>query len=221
MKRDSKIAVLIPAYNEESTIYDIVKLSRKYASVLVVDDGSTDRTAEKAKEAGATVLVNSHNKGKTHAMIRGLKYLSNFDGIIFLDADFQYHPSEIPKFIEKLKTADFVLGMRDMSSIPFFRHKVANIVMTKIFNVLCRSNYHDLTCGLRAIRTDLWKRMTFKYSGYLIEAEMLKEAIRKHARIAEVPVSVQYKQKSSILRGVMIVSSIMLHSLWWRISKKR
>lgn len=221
-----KIAVLIPAYNESKTIGEVVKRTRKAApriEVLVVDDGSKDDTAKLAKKAGATVIKHEVNKGKAQAMITGMHKLKNYDWVVFLDADLQYEPEEIVKFLEIIKQgdADFILGYRKFSDIPHFRHWLANVLVSFIFNICYGSNVKDLTCGLRAIRMDLWNKMHLIFSGYLVETEMAYDAAKLGARIQQLHVGVKYHSKSGVSRGVKIVASILLHTLFWKVFGKR
>ncbi len=222
----AKIAVLIPAYNESKTIGEVVKRTRKAArgiEVLVVDDGSKDNTAGLAKKAGADVIRHEVNKGKAQAMITGMNKLKKFDWVVFLDADLQYEPEEIVKFLEVIKQdgADFILGYRTFSNIPHFRHWLANVLVSLIFNVCYGANVRDLTCGLRAIKMSLWNKMNLIFSGYLVETEMAYDAAKFNARIQQMRVGVKYHSKSGVSRGVKIVASILIHTLFWKVVGKR
>ena len=222
----ARIAVLIPAYNESKTIGEVVKRTIKAApgiDVLVVDDGSKDNTAGLAKKAGADVIKHEANKGKARAMITGMNKLKKFDWVVFLDADLQYEPEELSNFSDLIKKddADFISGKRNFKNIPFFRHWLANTVVSTIFNICYASHVSDLTCGLRAIRTSLWRKMNLIFSGYLVETEMAYDAVKLKARIKEVDVHVKYHSKSGVSRGVKIVASILIHTLFWKIFGKR
>ena len=111
----SKVAVLLPAYNEEVSIASMVLLSLQYADeVIVIDDGSSDRTSEVSRLAGATVLSHTTNKGKGAALKTGFKYAQDYDIIVTIDADGQHNPSEIPDVIKPIMEdrADIVNGSR-------------------------------------------------------------------------------------------------------------
>ena len=220
------VAVLIPAYNEAKTIAEVVIRTRKAApdvKILVVDDGSVDNTTIIAKGAGADVLKLEKNKGKAQAMISGMVALKDYTWVVYLDADLQYAPEEIKKFLEIIKQdkADFILGYRDFGHIPHFRHRLANTVVSTLFNICYGTNVKDLTCGLRAIRTTLWQKMNLMFSGYLVETEMAYEAKKLGAYIEQVPVGVKYHGKSKVQRGVKITASIILHTIFWRLLGKR
>ena len=126
-----RVAAVIPAYNEEKHIGEVVRRTRQnLADVLVVDDGSADKTAERAREAGAEVIVHEQNQGKGETIKTGLRHWleRQIDFVIILDADGQHRPEEIDRFIAATLSADgpkLVLGnrMNDVSSMPLVRHR--------------------------------------------------------------------------------------------------
>ena len=142
-----EILIIIPAYNEESTIADVIKripseVSGYITNILVVDDGSTDKTAKKAKEAGATVCSHSKNMGLGIAFGTGMSYAIKFQPavIVNIDADGQFDSADIPKLVKPIidNEADFVTGSRflntkkilGMPKIRFFGNKI----ITKLIN---------------------------------------------------------------------------------------
>ena len=113
----SEIAVIIPAYNEELTIGSVVLRARMFSdTVIVVDDGSADRTSETALMAGARVLRMAANGGKAAAVMRGFAELENVDYtvVVMMDADGQHYPEDLPRVIAPILTdeADLVIGSR-------------------------------------------------------------------------------------------------------------
>src|SRR3989344_3725688 len=133
--------VLIPAYNEEKNIKEIVTRVKKLGyTTLVVDDFSKDRTSQFAKDAGAVVVRHEVNKGKGEGIKTGFEYIfknRKEKYVVLLDADLQYIPEDIPKVIEKLQKnqADFVMGYRDWSIVPW-RHRLGNLAWRISFNLL-------------------------------------------------------------------------------------
>src|SRR5947207_9652938 len=126
------IAAVIPAYNEEKHIGDVVSRTRhELGNVLVVDDGSHDKTAERAREAGAQVVVHEQNRGKGETIKTGLRHVleRDVDLVIILDADGQHRPEEIERFTAAALSAEqpkLILGtrMNDLSSMPRVRRFV-------------------------------------------------------------------------------------------------
>src|SRR4029077_1419387 len=103
------VAAVIPAYNEEKHIGDVARRTRAQLDhVLVVDDGSTDKTAENTRAAGAEVIVHPQNRGKGESIKTGLRHWLDrqFDFVIILDADGQHRPEEIDRFLEAARTSD-------------------------------------------------------------------------------------------------------------------
>jgi len=207
-----KIGVLFPAYNEEKNIQGIIKESKKYfknSIIVVVDDGSTDKTAKIAKNSGAIVIKHTKNKGKGEAIKTGLKYFLKkpIKFIIIADADRQYSIKDSKKILKGLNSADFVMGYRNFSKIPF-RHKLGNIVWRNTFNLLFGVNLKDTNCGLIGISKDIIDKIEIG-GGYIIENCMLASIIENKIKFAQVPVSVTYKKKSGIKRGVKIVWGVL------------
>lgn len=117
-----KISVVLPAYNEEITIGSIVLLTRYYAdNVIVVDDGSADRTAEIAKGAGAEVIIHKTNKGKGSALKTGFKAAADMgaDIIVTMDSDGQHNPADIPNLLTPIieEKVDMVIGSRYLNGM--------------------------------------------------------------------------------------------------------
>ncbi|MCD6482991.1 MAG: glycosyltransferase family 2 protein [Candidatus Aenigmarchaeota archaeon] len=212
-----KILALIPAYNEEKNIATVIKLCKKAGAIpVVIDDGSKDKTALIAKKNGATVLRHKKNMGKGYAIKTGFDYASKMKNIVCvvaIDADMQYDPLEIPKVCKPIleNKADFVIGERNWGKIPF-RHALGNFVWRKTFNLLFRTNLKDTNCGFQAFSMKAVKTLKkYVYGGYIVETALLINAIRNSLRIVNVPVSVRYKERSRILRGIRMVLGVWLY----------
>ncbi len=189
MKNTYEASVVVPAYNEESSIKEVVKRIRNVSSkyeIIIVDDGSADGTAEMAKQENATVIKLGENHGKGFACAAGSKKAS-CEKIVFIDADLQLKPEEIPKFISALDRCDLAIGVREMKKIPIQR-RLANAVARKILGVPVR----DALCGFRAVRKHALKKMNLTQRRYEFESEMLLAAARHGMKIEEVPVNVSY-----------------------------
>ncbi len=191
-----KIFALIPAYNEEKTIAKIlVKTERIADAVVVVDDGSTDETAQIAERLNATVLRHEKNLGKGAALRTGVDYLKkekSFDILVTLDADDQHDPSEIQSIVAPIieGSADVVVGVRPMDSRVMPRQR---IVGNKLFDRMTNSPVRDTQSGFRAYTLDALGKISFSESGMAVESQTLMDAVRAGLRIKEVPISTTYQ----------------------------
>ena len=205
---------IVPAYNEEKNIYEVVKRLRKMNfKVIVIDDGSKDKTYELAKKAGAIVLRHKTNKGKGEALNTAFEYArkKNIKNLVIIDADLQYLPEEARKLLESVKNkeADLVMGFRDWKRVPF-RHKLGNFVWRKIFNFLFGAKLKDTNCGYMAFGERAINEIENIHGGYIIENSILAEAIKKNLRIKQIHVKVFYHKKSKVLRGIRVVIGVLI-----------
>jgi glycosyltransferase involved in cell wall biosynthesis len=205
----SKIAAVIPAYNEEKHIGDVVRRTRQMLdNVLVVDDGSGDKTAERARDAGADVIVHEQNRGKGETIKTGLRHWldRHFDFVIILDADGQHRPEEIDRFIAVAVSADepkLILGnrMNDLSSMPLVR-RIVNRWMSERISALCGQGIPDTQCGFRMLHRELIPELLGGAARFDYETEMLIVASRKRFRIGSVPISTVYSDEVSSIHPV-------------------
>ena len=204
-----KIAAVIPAYQEKKHIGDVVRRTRdKIDNVLVVDDGSNDKTAERAREAGAEVIVHPQNRGKGEAIKTGLRHFLNrqFDWVFILDADGQHRPEEIDRFLAAAVSAaepKLILGnrMNDVSSMPLVR-RIVNRYMSKKISRVCRQDIPDTQCGFRMLHRQLIPDLLEGADRFEYESEMLIIASRKGFRIDSVPISTVYSDEVSSIHPV-------------------
>jgi glycosyltransferase involved in cell wall biosynthesis len=205
----SKIAAVIPAYNEEKHIGDVVRRTRQMLdNVLVVDDGSGDKTAERARDAGAEVIVHEQNRGKGETIKTGLRHWLDrqFDFVIILDADGQHRPEEIDRFIAAAVSADepkLILGnrMNDISSMPLVR-RIVNRWMSQRISALCGQGIPDTQCGFRMLHRELIPELLGGAARFDYETEILIVASRKRFRIGSVPISTVYSDEVSSIHPV-------------------
>jgi glycosyltransferase involved in cell wall biosynthesis len=208
MDRQS-IAAVIPAYNEEKHIGDVVRRTRhELGNVLVVDDGSHDKTAERAREAGAQVIVHEQNRGKGETIKTGLRHWleRDVDLVIILDSDGQHRPEEIDRFIAAALSAEeprLILGsrMNDLSSMPLVR-RIVNRWMSGRISALCGQEIPDTQCGFRMLHRQLIPELLTGAARFDYETEMLIIASRKGFRIASVPISTVYSDEVSSIHPV-------------------
>ena len=205
----STIAAVIPAFNEEKHIGDVVRRTRaKIENVLVVDDGSADATAERAREAGAEVIVHPQNRGKGETIRTGLRHWHerNFDWVVILDADGQHRPEEIERFVAAAASATppkLILGnrMSDVRTMPLVRRMVNRYMSNKISRV-CGQKIPDTQCGFRMLHHALIPDLLHGADRFDYETEMLIVASRKGCRIESVPISTVYSDEVSSIHPV-------------------
>jgi glycosyltransferase involved in cell wall biosynthesis len=192
------ITVILPAYNEEVSIGSVVLLTRRYADrVIVVDDGSSDRTAEVAANAGAEVVVHSPNKGKGMAFKTGFGAAEGADIIVTMDSDGQHNPADIPKLVAPILKgeADMVNGSRYLNGhatdTPAYR-RLGQTILDKVTIMNSGIRITDSQSGFRAFAASTKDIFRFNAQGMAIESEMLADAGRFGLRIKEVEIDVRY-----------------------------
>ncbi len=203
-------AAVIPAYREEKHIGDIVRRTRQELDhVLVVDDGSDDQTARRAREAGAELIVHSENRGKGEAIKAGLRYWLDrqFTRVVILDSDGQHLPEEIDRFIAAAATAAeptfFFVGnrMNNPVGMPFIR-RIVNRYMSRQISGLCGQKIPDTQCGFRMLDRQLIPELLGGGQRFDYETEMLIVASRKGYRIESVPITTIYSDEVSKISPV-------------------
>lgn len=184
------VSIILPAYNEAGNIRHVLERMPKKYNVIVVDDGSTDNTADITESMGFRVVRLSKNMGKGRACIEGVMNSKN-EFNIFIDSDGQLDISEIPKFESALKEADIVIGQRRMKDIPIQR-RISNIFARQMIYIITGRRYSDVLCGFRGVKKSAFQKLDMKKGNYYFESEMIIEASRKGMEIRTVDVSVDY-----------------------------
>jgi glycosyltransferase involved in cell wall biosynthesis len=220
------IIAIIPAYNESETIGKVVAETSKYvSSVIVIDDGSTDNTAEVASSMNATVVRNRHNAGKGAALKRGFIECLKCgpDVVITLDADGQHDPGEIPKLLQPIldEEADVVIGSRyrrtslSVQMIPRYRRIGLSFIDFMNRN-LANSRVEDSQSGFRLYSKSVLSLMSqYSSKGFGAEMEQLATAELYGLRIVEVPISIRYEglkntsKQNPFSHGIHIMSTIL------------
>jgi glycosyltransferase involved in cell wall biosynthesis len=201
-----KTCVIIPTYNESSTIAGLIKQVRNLKlGLVVVDDGSNDDTVAIAEKNGATVIRNKQNQGKGSALASGFKYCLNndFDAAITMDGDGQHLPEDIPEFINlaaKKEDIGIIIGnrMADRRNMPFIR-VLTNKFMSWLLSRIIKQRISDSQCGFRLIKRKVLEKLSLKTHKFEIESEMIIEAARIGARIESIPIQTVYlKERSHI-----------------------
>ena len=199
-----KATILIPSYNGGENLFQVLRDLRPLGlRVLVVDDGSTDGSGERARGLGTEVLALPRRSGKGSAVRRGLEVLLGDnpppEWVIFMDSDGQHLAGEVPRFLEAMDAGtDFLVGSRMQEAGRFPRYRfLTNRLGSEVLRWMSGQAVPDTQCGFRAARTALIGAMALESTGFEIETEMLLKALRLGARWRAVPVSAVYEDQGS------------------------
>lgn len=218
--RGYRIVALVPAYNEEAVIAEVVaETLEQVSAVIVVDDGSTDATADLARAAGGEVVRLERNRGKAGAVMAGFAaaLARGYEVVVMLDADGQHLPGEVPQVLAPVLAgeADLVVGSRFLetkSEIP--RYRVLGQKTLNLFTALGAGvTLTDTQSGFRALGPAALARLDFASDGYSLESDMIAHFAACDLRIAEVPISCRYDvpnmhKKNAVLHGIEIVRAM-------------
>ena len=197
------ISIIIPAFNEEKTIIEILKRVNRQTNkgieleIIVIDDSSTDSTKElliSNSDLYTKFISLEKNLGKGGAVKEGLKIASG-TYILFQDADLEYNPQEYPKIFKMIEDfdADVVIGSRFLSPeftrVHYFFHKTGNRIITGLFNLIYNTTFTDIYSCYLCFRRELIDPLKLKSNGWSQHAEILATAINKSKIFYEVPIS--------------------------------
>tara|TARA_Y100001968_G_scaffold333404_1_gene396045 strand:- start:2888 stop:3577 length:690 start_codon:yes stop_codon:yes gene_type:complete len=196
-----KLSIVIPCYNEESTILQLVDAVRSSPidkkEIIIVDDGSTDgtkRILEQLDYPEISIIYHSSNQGKGAALRTGFKKATG-DICIVQDADLEYDPKELPIVIQPIldDKADVVFGSRFQNGRPhrvvYFWHSVGNGFLTLLSNIVTDINLTDMETCYKAFRTEIIQSIDIKEKRFGFEPEITAKVARKKVRIYEVGIT--------------------------------
>jgi glycosyltransferase involved in cell wall biosynthesis len=208
---ETDIVVVIPALNEETGIGHVIRdIPDLVSKIVVVDNGSTDRTVEMAKEAGA-IVVHEPERGYGYACLKGMEQVEDEDVIIFLDGDYSDYPEEMVRLIDPIlsREADLVVGSRlrgKRERGAMLPHAlVANVIFSLLLRIFCGLKVTDIG-PFRAIRKDKLVALDLKEYTYGWTLEMMIKAARRGLKVTEVPVSYRKRLGHSKVSGSIWVS---------------
>ncbi|MFY1642741.1 glycosyltransferase family 2 protein [Methanoculleus bourgensis] len=217
------LVAVIPAYNEGLVIGSVVLQARQYADqVIVVDDGSADRTAAIARLAGADVIRFEENGGKAKAMMAGFARARElgYEAVVMLDGDGQHDPAEIPAVAAPVLAgeADLVIGSRFLDTkadVPAYR-RAGQVVLNGFTNLSTDGGFAttDSQSGFRALSRRALENLTFSSDGYNIESDMIAHFAPLNLKMTEVPISVTYDvphkhKKNPVSHGFGVLARIV------------
>ena len=213
-----KSVAIIPAYNEEVALGSIILRTLQYVDeVIIVNDGSDDKTVEVARLAGAEIINHATNLGKGEALKSGFSAIGDVDVVVTIDGDGQHNPDEIPSLIKPVieDGADLVNGSRYMNgpeeNTPAYR-RVGQQVLDNATNISAGIKVTDSQSGFRAFSPAACKGFRFYDTGFGIESEMLVDVAEAGLKIVEVPITVRYdvdgSTKNPVTHGVGVLLKI-------------
>lgn len=224
-----KFITIIPVYNEEKTIEMVVRGSLQYSDVLVVDDGSTDKTADLAKKTCAQIIKHDQNRGKGAAIKTGFnKALKDgYKAIVLIDGDGQHDPQFIPSLVDNMGDASMVICSRFINGTTTgmkLQRRISNRLTTNLLRLITGYKITDSQCGFRAISSDSAPIfLSIPYDDYEFESEMLYQASQNNLSIKEIPIPCSYKGEKSyitwakVLKYIFFIFKLLLRDLKWRI----
>ncbi len=206
-KINHKTIVVIPAYNSEETLPSIYKnIPKKYVDeIIIVDDGSKDKTVEIIKKLGLKPIVHKKNLGygANQKKLYTLALKKEADYVVMLHPDGQYNPKDLPKFIDALKKGkgDLILGSRFLGTgrneTPFYK-TISIKIITLLFNIILGTNISEVNTGYRGYTIKLLKTIPFlkNGNGYIFDPQFIIQTSFFGFKIADVPVSKVYNKEA-------------------------
>jgi glycosyltransferase involved in cell wall biosynthesis len=209
-----QIAIVIPAFNEAVTIFNVVQSVKEYGVVIVVNDASTDKTRQLAEDAGATVVSHNKNKGYDGALNSGFSKANelNCDVVITFDADGQHNKKYIKEYIDLIEQGFcVVIGTRNklQRMSEYFFSWVAT----------WRWGIKDPLCGVKAYHIDIFSQLGYFDSYSSIGTELAIYAAHKNIKIAQRPIKIKDRQDKSRFGSSFSANIVILRALWLGIKK--
>lgn len=199
---NKKLSIIIPCYNEENTIAQIIQKIVKVVNypyeIIVIDDCSTDKTRfileNDLKSNIHKLILNPINSGKGYSLRQGIKE-ANGEIILIQDADLEYDPSDYKKLIDPINNgyADVVYGSRftgaDQKRVLYFWHMIGNKFLTILSNMFTNLNLTDMEVGYKVFKSDVLKKINLQEDRFGFEPEITAKIARKNLRVYEVGIT--------------------------------
>jgi len=194
------VSVIVPVYNEESTLHTIFKRIKNTSipcEIIFVDDGSTDKTPQIIKDLSqdptVKVITFPNNRGKGAAVSAGIK-ISSGDVILLQDADLEYHPEEYTNLLKPIRSGKVcvVFGARFVENnigSSYFLHFIANKLLTLVTNLLFNSHLNDMETGYKIFPREIFEKLDIQANGFDFEPEITAKLLKKNIEIYEVPIN--------------------------------
>lgn len=216
-----EVCVIIPVYNEAEHIGCLVRALKELGfDVIVVNDGSTDGSAEIAKGEDAIVLNNTGSRnGKGFTLKKGFSWVleKDYDGVLVMDGDGQHAVGDVNAFLQLAETkgACVIVGNRTHTrgNMPFIRF-ITNRVMSGLISFACRQHISDTQCGYRYISAEVLRSLQLKTDSYEVETEVLMRSAKSDFPIYSVPIQTIYGQEKSYINPVKDTWNFLKYFLW-------
>jgi len=220
--------IVIPTFNEAGNIPTLLEgLAPVGAEVIIVDDGSTDGTADIAAEHGATIIQRGSKQGLASAYVQGMGTAleMGLDPIVQMDADLSHQPTDVPRLLELVETCDLVLGSRWVDGGGIENWETSREMLSKFGSGYARTllglPFQDLTGGFKAWRADILSRIelpSIRSEGYAFQVETTHRAHRLGASIQELPIvfADRLAGQSKMSWGIAIEAAWVVPLLRWR-----
>lgn len=213
-ERKIKIVAVIPFFNEQRFVLNVVKRTLNFVDVVIaIDDGSTDKSSDLLSVIERVILIrNEMNFGKGFALQKGFDKAVELkaDIIITLDADEQHEPELIPLFIEGIKNFDIVIGNRlnNLKTMPLHR-RLSNKLTSTLLSKKLGVEIKDSQCGFRAYRLKVIEKIKTVFHGFEAESEMIVKATRKDFKISFIDIPTIYGNQESKMKSIQAIKGFI------------
>ncbi|MGV8163169.1 MAG: glycosyltransferase family 2 protein [Candidatus Nanoarchaeia archaeon] len=211
IKNNKKVFIILPGYNEEKHIREVILRTKKegFGNIVFVDDGSRDKSSLIAEQSGAIVLRHIVNLGKGAAAKTGCEYALKKGAkiIVLMDSDGQHHPEDIKKFLKTIENKDIVFGYRKLNNKMPFVMLLGNAGINLLSHIINGIKIKDTQSGFRCMTTDTYKKIRWTSPDYSMESEMIANVAKKNLKFTEMPIDTIYHDN---YKGTTVIDGLKI-----------